>query len=419
MKISLIIIGDEVLLGQVIDTNSANIAKLLYKEGLEIFKKWTVADLESEILTALSEASAQSDIILMTGGLGPTKDDITKKTIAKFMNQELVFSEENKAHLTIMLGKRKIPVTELHMAQCYLPANAELLDNQMGTALGMWIKHDQKIFISMPGVPYEMEYIMKYAVLPRITALQSAIKVVHFTIHTVGMGETEIADIIEPKLFSLFSHVSLAYLPSQGQVKLRLTEKHEDNVFIEEQILKCKEIIDGCLHENIIGYGETSLEAEVGKLLRNQIKTLSTAESCTGGYLAHKITLVAGSSDYFKGSLVAYQNEIKQNQLNVSPEILNTHGAVSEECVREMLKGACHLFNSDYAIATSGIAGPGGGTDDKPVGTVWIAYGNKESLKTKKFLFSRDRQRNIEAATTFAMIEFWKMLRKGSRNSAG
>lgn len=411
MKISLIIIGDEVLLGQVVDTNSATIAKLLYKEGLEIFKKWTVADREDEILKALNEASDQSDFILMTGGLGPTKDDITKKTLAKFMNRELVFNEENKAHLTMMLNKRKIPVTELHMAQCYLPSHAELLDNQMGTALGMWMKHNNKIYISMPGVPYEMEYIMIHGVLPRMASFQNTIKIIHHTIHTVGMGETEIADIIEPKLMEWSAIVSLAYLPSQGQVKLRLTGKHEDVKFIEQQILECRKIIDTCLPENIIGYDDTSLEAELGILLRNQNKTLSTAESCTGGYIAHKITSIPGASDYFQGSLVAYQNAIKQNELKVPEEILNQYGAVSEECVREMVKGACQLFESDYAIATSGIAGPGGGTLEKPVGTVWIACGSKDAVKTKRFLFSRDRQRNIEAATTFALIEFWKMLR--------
>lgn len=412
MKISLIIIGDEVLLGQVVDTNSATIAKLLYKEGLEIFKKWTVADREDEILKALNEASEQSDFILMTGGLGPTKDDITKKTLAKFMNQELVFSEENKTHLTTMLNKRKIPVTELHMAQCYLPAHAELLDNQMGTALGMWMKHNNKIYISMPGVPYEMEYIMIHGVLPRMASFQNKVKVVHQTIHTVGMGETEIAGIIEPKLMDFSANVSLAYLPSAGQVKLRLTVKHEDVQFIEQQILKCRQIIETCLHGNIIGYDETNLETELGNLLRKQNKTLCTAESCTGGYLSHKITSIAGASDYFKGCIVAYQNEIKQNELNVPEEILNKYGAVSEECVCEMVKGACHMFQSDYAIATSGIAGPGGGTPEKPVGTVWVAFGSKDVIKTKRFLFSRDRQRNIEATATFSLIELWKMLRE-------
>lgn len=411
MKISLVIIGDEVLLGQVIDTNSATIAKLLYQEGLEVFKKWTVADLESEILTALSEASSQSDIILMTGGLGPTKDDITKKTLAKFMNQKLVFNEANKVHLTSMLTKRNILVNESHLVQCYLPANAEVLDNQMGTALGMWMEHKQKIIISMPGVPYEMEYILLNEVIPKIKALPQSIKVVHQTILTIGMGETEIADIIEPKLESLSNFISLAYLPSQGQVKLRLTGKHEDVNFIQQQILHYKKIIDECLKGNIIGYDQTSLEEEIGKLLRNKNKSLSTAESCTGGYLAHKITSISGASDYFKGSIVAYQNEIKQKHLKVPEEILNTQGAVSEECVRAMVKGACHLFDSDFAIATSGIAGPGGGTKEKPVGTVWIAYGNGENIKAKKFLFSRDRLRNIDASTTFALIEFWKFIK--------
>lgn len=412
MKISLLIIGDEVLLGQVIDTNASTIAKILYAEGLEIFKKWTVADQEEEILTALTEASSQSDIILMTGGLGPTKDDITKKTLAKFMHIDLVFSEVNKAHLTMMLNKRNIPVTDLHLQQCYLPANAEVLDNQMGTAMGMWMECQRKIYISLPGVPYEMENIMWNGVLPRIIQLPQPINVFHQTIYTVGMGETEIAAIIEPRLGNLPHYISLSYLPSPGQVRLRLTGKHENASYIQQQVLEFQKIIEACLKDQIIGYDQTTLEAEIGKLLTDQKKSLSIAESCTGGYLAHLITLVPGASEYFKGSIVAYHNEIKQKHLMVPQEIITTCGAVSEECVKLMVTGTCDFFNSDFAIATSGLLGPGNANEEKPIGTVWIAYGNNTDLRTKKFLFSRDRLRNVEAATTFALIEFWKYLKK-------
>ncbi len=411
MKIALIIIGDEVLLGQVTDTNASTIARLLYKQGLEVFKKWTVADQESEIIQALNEASQQADLILITGGLGPTKDDITKKTLAGYMNVQLVFSEINKEHLTMMLTKRNIPVTELHMAQCYLPANAELLDNKLGTAMGMWMEYKQKIYISMPGVPYEMEYIMIHGVMPRLAEMNQNIKVIHQTIHTVGMGETEIASIIEPKLGALPDYISLAYLPSAGQVKLRLTGRHTDTELIQQELMQFKHIIDECLKEQILGYGDTSLEQEIGNLLRNQNKFLSIAESCTGGFLSHKITSVPGASEYYKGGVIAYLNDIKESILSVPEELLNNHGAVSEECVRAMVKGACEVFNTDYAIAISGIAGPGGGTPDKPVGTVWMAFGSRVEIKTRKFLFSRDRLRNIEASATYALIEFWKMLK--------
>ncbi|MBK8485924.1 MAG: CinA family nicotinamide mononucleotide deamidase-related protein [Saprospiraceae bacterium] len=412
MKIALIIIGDEVLLGQVVDTNATSIARILYKEGLEIYKKWTVADKSDQILLALHEASQDADVLLMTGGLGPTKDDITKKTLADYFEVDLIFSDENKIHLEKMLQIRNMKITPNHLQQCYLPANAILLDNQLGTALGMYIKAHSKMYFSMPGVPYEMEFIMNHGVVPRLRENKQNIQVYHQTIHTIGMGETEIADLIEPKFGELPSYLSLAYLPSQGQVKLRLTGKHESLDFLKEKIETYKEIIKDTLIDNILGFGDTSLEEEIGKLLIKQERTLSTAESCSGGYLAHKIVSVPGASEYFQGSIVAYQYEMKHKLLGVSEEVLAKFGAVSEECVVEMVKGACSELDSNYAIATSGIAGPLGGTEDKPVGTVWIAYGTKDTIKTKKLRFFRDRIRNIEATATFAMILFWKYLKE-------
>lgn len=410
MKISLLIIGDEVLLGQVTDTNSSQIAQMLYMEGLQIHKKWTVADQEEQIMLGLEEASGQSDIIIMTGGLGPTKDDITKKALAKYMNQDLVLNETNKQHLISMLGKRNIPLTELHLPQCYLPANAEVLDNQMGTAMGMWMNYQGKIYISTPGVPYEMEYIMRHGVIPRFKTMDLNQKLVHRTILTAGIGETEIASIIEPRLGPLPDHISLAYLPSIAQVRIRLTGKHSDLQKTTQEVEYYQSIITESLNERIFGYGKTSLEEVIGQKLRNHKKTLSTVESCSGGLLAHKITSIAGASDYFQGSLIAYHNEIKHKQLGVPEDILKTQGAVSEECVRAMVIGACTLFSTDYAIATSGIAGPTGGTALKPVGTVWIACGNKDQQISRKFQFTRDRTGNIEATAILALIEFWKYL---------
>lgn len=414
MKISLIVIGDEILLGQVIDSNASSIAKLLYQEGLQIFKKWTVADQEDEIQRALTESSQQSDIILMTGGLGPTKDDITKKTLADFLKRPLVFNEIQKEHLEKILKPRGIEVTERQLHQCYMPDGSLLLDNQMGTALGMWIEQEGKIYISMPGVPYEMEFIMQHGVIPKLRSFQSDKHIIHQTVYTVGMGETEIAARIEPLLSNMPAHISIAYLPSQGQVKVRLTTSGNDKEFIQVELDHFINMIQTELETAIIGIGQTSLEKEIGNLLRNGKKTLVTAESCTGGHLAHQISSVPGASDYFLGSVVAYQNHIKESLLNVAPEILETNGAVSEACVIAMVKGVCEKFNSDFAIATSGIAGPGGGTPEKPVGTVWIAYGTKENIETKKYQFTRDRIRNIEASSTFAMILFWKFLKRQS-----
>lgn len=411
MKISLIVIGDEILLGQVIDSNAATIAKLVYQEGLQIYKKWTVADKSDEIQLALIESSQQSDVILMTGGLGPTKDDITKKSLADFLMRPLVFNTVQKDHLEKILKPRGIPVTEMQLHQCYIPDQTVLLDNQMGTALGMWIEQQGKIYVSMPGVPYEMEFIMKHSVIPKLRNYQSGNRIIHQTVFTVGLGETEIASRIEPLLINMPEHISIAYLPSQGQVKIRLTASGSDEENMQQELDEYIGIIQTELEASVIGIGETSLERELGKLLKEHHKSLATAESCTGGYLAHRITSIPGSSDYFLGSVVAYQNRIKEALLNVSNEILEAQGAVSEACVIEMVKGCCRKFNSDFAIATSGIAGPGGGSPDKPVGTVWIAYGSKTQIETKKFQFTRDRIRNIEASASFAMILFWKFLK--------
>ncbi|HEX5624835.1 MAG TPA: CinA family nicotinamide mononucleotide deamidase-related protein [Saprospiraceae bacterium] len=412
MNIALVIIGDEVLLGQVIDTNSASIARMLYESGMQVNKKWTVADQHEEILAALKEASGQADLILITGGLGPTKDDITKKALAEFFKVPLVFSEENKLHIEAMLKERNIRLSDRHFEQCYLPQNAQLLDNRMGTALGLWMEDRGKIFVSMPGVPYEMEYIMQQDVLPRLKSNHKTVAgVYHETILTVGMGETEIADIIEPALGEFPEYLSLAYLPSQGQVRLRITGKHGDMDFLSAKVSSYVDQITNLLPEHIIGYGSTSLENEIGKWLRARGKSLSTAESCTGGFISHKLTSIPGASDFFKGGIISYHNDIKETHLGVPAEVLAEHGAVSEACVRHMVLGACETLQTDFAIAASGVAGPGGGTPEKPVGTVWIAYGSKSEVRTRKFRFYRDRLRNIEATSTNALVLFWKYLK--------
>jgi nicotinamide-nucleotide amidase len=253
---------------------------------------------------------------------------------------------------------------------------------------------------------------MNHSVLQEFKNKNFGMNTMYQIIHTVGLGETEIASQIEPVMQHLFEYVSIAYLPSLGQVKLRVTGRNEDSELLKNKLNESRQLIESKISNNIIGYGHTSLEKEVGLLLKN--RRISTAESCTGGYLAHRITSVEGSSDYYMGSLIAYHNEIKRYYLKVPEEILKNYGAVSEECIRAMITGACTFFKTDYAIATCGIAGPGGGTKDKPVGTVWIACGTKDNIVAKKFAFTRDRIRNIELSATWALIMFWKFLKTES-----
>lgn len=415
VRVSVLLIGDELLLGQVIDSNSAQMAKLLYPYGLQVYRKYCIADDEEEIIQHLHLMVQFSDLILITGGLGPTRDDVSKKALAKFLNQKIIFNEQHKEHVVSMLERRGRPVNELQLSQCYVPEFAEMLDNPLGTAMGLWMKYGTTEIVSMPGVPYEMEVIMNGSVLPRISKMQTSGRIVHKTICTAGMGETDIALRIEPVLKDMPDFIKLAYLPSLGQVRLRLTGTSSDVFILNDQIEMYAQLIRSELYDIYLGDEDTSLESEIGILLNKLRKTISTAESCTGGSIAKRITSIAGSSDYFMGSIVAYQNKIKTALLEVPEEILATEGAVSEACVRHMVLGACKLMGSDFAIASSGIAGPGGGTEQKPVGTVWIACGNKNDLETNKLNIHLDRIRNIEYATNFALQMIWRQLKNMSK----
>lgn len=411
MKVALLIIGDEILLGQVVDTNSTRIARYLYELGLHIQTKLTVSDAEPEILKGLQYLTDLADIILMTGGLGPTKDDITKKAMATFLKRKLIFSDDARLHLEKILAKRNRAIDEMQLTQCYIPEFAELLNNDLGTANGLWILSGSKIYISMPGVPYEMENIIEKEVMPRLQKFPIQNNIMHRSLLTGGLGETQIAKRIEPLLDKHSQEIKLAYLPSIGQVRLRLSHYNASTVVEEKKLEDAYEMIQKELQDILIGKGNISLEEKLGKILESKKASIATAESCTGGLIAKKICSVPGASQYFKGGIVAYQYDIKEKILDVKSQTLETDGAVSENCVREMVEGALQLMLCDYAIACSGIAGPDGGTPEKPVGTVWMACGNKDHIIAKKYIFPWDRTRNIEATSVYALLLFWEYLK--------
>lgn len=410
-KITILTIGDELLIGQVIDTNSAFMARELNLHGMEIFRQLTIADTLPEIIDNLKQALDHSDIVLMTGGLGPTKDDVTKKALATYFGVEMAFSEVTWERIEYFFQRLGRSTTPAHREQCYMPENALLLTNKMGTAPGMWMEQDNKIVVSMPGVPFEMEYLLTHEVIPRLRKRHKIRPIAHRTILTIGEGESRLAAQVEDLEEQLPSHISLAYLPSLGQVRLRLTGRADDAEQLQTDLQTYGDAFVERLQDFVFGEGTTSIEAEVGRLLLEKNLTLATAESCTGGYVAHRITAISGASAYFQGSIVAYDNKVKENLLGVSPTTLNDHGAVSEQTVIEMVAGALKALNVDVAVAISGIAGPGGGTPDKPVGTIWLAVGDHEKTKTFLLHGTKDREKNIQYASSRALGLLWNFLK--------
>lgn len=403
MKVQLITIGDEILIGQIVDTNSAWMAQQLNLVGAQVTEMVSVSDESTAITEAIESAFQQADAVLLTGGLGPTKDDITKKTLATFLGQQLVFHEATYDRICRFFERIGKAPTEAHRHQSYMPEGAELLHNKMGTAPGMWMEYNDKVIVSMPGVPYEMKYLMESEVLPRLKDRFPSLPIAHRTLLTAGEGESRIAKRIEQVENGLPSYIKLAYLPNLGQVRLRLSGSHENEQQLNQSLDQFVQQIKDSIPELIFGEEEDLLSAAVGRLLQEKNWKLSTAESCTGGHLAHLITTVPGSSAYFWGSVVAYDNRIKQRLLNVQTSTLEQHGAVSEETVKEMVVGALELLKTDVSIAISGIAGPGGGTEAKPVGTIWMAVGTKKNVWTKKLQAGKNRLKNIEYATSHAL----------------
>lgn len=395
----LLTIGDEILYGQIVDTNSQWMSVELDKVGIKVIRKTSVGDVESEILTAFAEAEKRADIILITGGLGPTSDDLTKPLLAKYFNCEMRLHEEALAEVTAIFKSRGRELTETNKQQAVLPVCCTKITNAIGTAPGMWFEKNGKVFMSMPGVPFEMKKMMTDLVIPRLKEKFPLPTIVHKVIRTVGIGESMLADKIVAWEKSLPSHIKLAYLPSIGEVKLRLTGMGANEKSLREEIEGLAEKILPLAGEYIYGYGEEPLEVAIGKLLRDKGVTISIAESCTGGYLSHLVTSVPGSSQYFLGSMVPYDYQIKMRQLGVRPEVLEQYGAVSEPTIIEMANIVRAKFNTDIGVATSGIAGPGGATAEKPVGLVWIAYSDKNHTVTKKLQLTTDRLLNIKAAS--------------------
>lgn len=401
MKVEIITIGDELLIGQVIDTNSAWMATRLNESGMSVHRITTVSDGEPAIIDALEKAVADADIILITGGLGPTKDDLTKDTLCRYFNTGLVTDEKIVQDLEEFFTSRGRTLSVTNKKQAEIPQNCTPIYNKNGTAPGMWFEEKGKIFVSMPGVPYEMKAMMDEFVIPRLAAKYNLPRVFHQTIITVGVGESFLSDTLTEWESALPSFIKLAYLPSVGMVKLRLS-CYASNAE-REKILNLEAAkLDAIIGKYIFSYGNENPEAFIGHLLESKGQTLSIAESCTGGYLSHLITSVPGCSKWYIGSSVSYANEVKSRFLGVDAAIIESKGAVSEEVAKAMASGVREKLGSDWAIATTGIAGPDGGTLEKPVGTVWIGLAGRNKVVASKFQFGFNRVRNIQISALYA-----------------
>ncbi len=400
---SIITIGDELLIGQVIDTNSAWMAQQLNKAGIQVSRRVAVGDTWDDIWSALNEESAHNDIILITGGLGPTADDITKPLLCKYFDGHMIIDEGALKNVTTIFEKLKRPMIPRNLKQAEVPDTCTVIQNHNGTAPGMWFEKGGKIFVSMPGVPHEMKGMMEHDVIPGLTRHFSFPTIIHRTLLTFGVGESFLADLISDFETALPTNIKLAYLPNYGMVRLRLTSIGFNSGEIEREIDRLFSQLQSLVQEHLVTNEDETLRQVVSKLLISKNKTVSTAESCTGGYLAHLLTEEAGASAYFSGSIVSYSYQAKEALLQVDKLVLESKGAVSEEVVRQMAEGALKNIGTDYTIAVSGVMGPGGGLPDKPVGTVWIAVGNLQKIETKQFQFRFDRQRNIHLTATSAL----------------
>ncbi len=403
MKAAIITIGDELLIGQTTDTNSAWIGAELSRAGFDVCRIISVHDRREDIIGALAEASGRSEVVLITGGLGPTSDDITKPALCDFFGTRLV--PDNSVLLTIekLLRKRSLTLNENNRRQAEVPESCRILANNMGTAPGMWFEKDGTIFVSMPGVPYEMKHIMTDHVLPELNKRFRSQVIIHRNIMTYGTFEAKLAEILTDFEAGLPESIKLAYLPASGIIKLRLTATGSSHgslaELLDNQVGKLYEIIP----EYIYGENEDSLEMVIGRILKERGETVGTSESCTGGEIASMITSIPGSSAYFQGSIVAYANQVKCQMLGVDNNTIDENGAVSEQVVTQMAEGARRALNVSYAVATSGIAGPDGGTDEKPVGTLWIAVASGKGTIAEKHIFGTDRANNIKRFSLAAL----------------
>ena len=405
MRYDIIAIGDELLIGQVTDTNSGNIARMLESHGWALNETRVIGDDAAAITAALDAALAQVEVVLMTGGLGPTKDDITKPALARYFGGEMVRDVTVEADVRRVFAARGLELNESTLSQAWVPSSCRVIHNRVGTAPLMWFERGGKVVVSMPGVPHEMLTMLREAVLPQLLErFPDDQSIDHRTTVVTGIIESALSERLSAYESSLPPFVKLAYLPEPGIIRLRLSGRHSDAALLRHTM----DTLDDSLQRELGGYAvcreDKPLPAIVGDRLRAAGLTMSTAESCTGGNIAHRMTLIAGSSDYFVGGVVAYANEVKRDVLGVSADDLSAHGAVSEPVVRQMALGACRATGSACAVATSGIAGPGGGTPSKPVGTVWIAAAIRGNVVTRLLHLPGDRRRVIDRATTEALL---------------
>ncbi len=410
---SIITIGDEILIGQVIDTNSAYISQQLNNIGIWVQRRIAVGDTRAAIWQAIQSEEKNSDLIIITGGLGPTADDITKPVLAEYFGGKLTINQQVLTHIEYLFDqvyKRGLPLLERNRKQAEVPDNCTVLMNERGTAPGMWFQKEGKVFVSLPGVPHEMKGLMEKEVLPRLETAFARPFILHQTLLTAGTGESILAEHIRDWEEQLPSHMKLAYLPHYGLVRLRLTTTGKNRNALEKelemQFSRLKELVS----EWMVIDEDLTLPQAVAKLLKERKQTIGTAESCTGGYIAHLLSKDPGSSSNYKGSIISYDNQVKVNLLGVTNEILEENGAVSEPTVVQMAKAALEQLGSDYVIATSGILGPDGGTENKPVGLVWIAVADKNRVIARKFHFKFDRSRNMEMTTITALDMVRKLI---------
>ncbi len=412
MIAEIITIGDELLIGQVVDTNSAWMGEVLNQIGIKINRITSISDNREEIISTLKEASQRAKLILITGGLGPTNDDITKKTLADFFGVKMRFDEkafEDVVHLFSIRGRE---VSAINRMQAEVPENCTTLYNKVGTAPGMWFDEGDVVFVSMPGVPYEMKYLMENEVIPLVKQRFKTPYIVHSTILTFGIGESFLAEKIASFENALPDNIKLAYLPSAGSVRLRLSGSGDNEQELNNLIRQLTNELSSLIPEYIYGFEKDELPKVVGDLLKSKGLTLATAESCSGGFMAHLITSIPGSSAYYMGSSVTYSNESKTQLLNIPPSLIEQHGAVSESVVLAMVESVKKLFNVDCAIATTGVAGPGGGTPEKPVGTVWVGVSTPHETKAYILKLGDNRLRTIEVAALSGLNFLRKALLK-------
>jgi len=408
MKAEIITIGDEILIGQIVDTNSAWIAEQFNLSGIEIYQITSVHDDTGHIKEALKNAEEKADLVILTGGLGPTSDDITKHALCEYFNTKMVFHEPTFQHIKQRFKNRRIDLNKLNRDQALIPEGCTVLSNKVGTAPGMWFEKNDTIFVSVPGVPFEMKYLFEKEILPRVLHNGKTKAIFHKTVQTQGLPESMLAQRIENWETSLPKNIKLAYLPNPMSVRLRLSAIGSDLNALKKQVQGEIDRLKQLIPDHIFGFDNETLAEVIGRMLLEKGQSLCVAESCTGGYISHLITSVPGSSGWYKGGIIAYSNKIKQHLLGVSAELLEKYGAVSEQVVCEMAEGARRKMKADFSVATSGIAGPTGGTDEKPVGTVWIAVAGPGKTVAEKFVFGDNRERNIIRSSQTAL----QLLRK-------